>query len=202
MDTNINDYRAKLELWKSTTDYKSVAAVLNILPDLFEKRIESGEFDKSLLNGVEGDYYVVPLYYVTKAWDNLLKGTIGSWSFMFGPEEDDDYSEKRLLEFLQEENATRSRSEAIIHNDQMKQVWKKHFDIDIDELNIDFTKFDIHLEPNLSWSDVMDYFDSCPDGMAEWIFSSPVNHPSEDWVGHDAVSGLMEVVAYIIKYER
>lgn len=152
---------------------------------MLEKRIREGLFDNTLLQGLEGGDYVVPIYYVTKAWDNLLKGSLGTISFMIGPEEDDDFSEEELQLFLKEERATRSRGEAIIQNDQMKEVWKKYFQIDIDSLEVDFTKFDMHLPPN----------------VYEWLLPV-VNRPSEDWALHDATSCLMELTANIIRYER
>lgn len=195
------EYQKRDELWKSLVDYKSIAAVFNILPDVFEDIIKAGRFDESLLDKVEGGDYVVPLFYVTKAWDNLLKGSLGSLSFMIGPEEDDDFSEEVLKEFLQEENASRSRGEAVIDNNKMKELWKNHFGIDIDALEIDFTKFDMHLPPKVTRDEYYWYFEDVPDGVNEWIMC-PINHPSEDWAYHDAVSCLMEFVANVIKNER
>ena len=49
--------------WIHSVDYHSIRAVFNILPDEFERRIRFGYFDKSLLDGVKGGDYVVPLYY-------------------------------------------------------------------------------------------------------------------------------------------
>jgi len=189
------------EIWAAHVDYESIAAVYNILPDVFEDIIKAGRFDKSLLEKVEGSDYVVPLFYVTKAWDNLLKGSLGSLSFMIGPEEDDDFSEETLKEFLQEENASRSRGEATLQNDRMKELWETYFGIDIDALEIDFTKYDMHLPPNVTQGEHCWYFENVPDGVNEWIMY-PINHPSEDWVFHDTVSCLMEFVANIIKHER
>lgn len=150
---------------------------------------------------VEGGDYAVPLYYVTKAWDNLLKGSLGSLSFMIGPEEDDDFSEEILKVYLQEEYASRSRGEATLQNDKMKELWKAHFEIDIDALEIDFTKYDMHLPPNVTQDEYYWYFEDLPDGVNEWIMR-PINHPSETWAPHDATSCLMEFTANIIKYER
>lgn len=195
------EYKREDNKWKERVDYKSVAAVFNILPDVLEKRILEGLFDNTLLQGVEGGDYVVPLYYVTKAWDNLLKGSLGTISFMIGPEEDEDYSEEELQQFLKDEHATRSRGEAIIQNDMMKELWKKHFQIDIDSLEVDFTKFDMHLPPNVSEDERDWYFYDCIDGLNEWLLPV-VNRPSEDWVLHDVTSCLMEFTANMIKYER
>lgn len=195
------EYKRKSAKWKEEVDYKTIAAVVNILPDVFEKRIQEGHFDKILLQQVKGGDYVVPLYYVTKAWDNLLKGSLGTLSFMIGPEEDDDFSEEELQQFLKDENATRSRGEAIIQNDMMKEVWKKYFRIDIDALNVDFTKYDMHLPPKVSRDEYYWYFDDVPDGVNEWILH-PVNYPSTDWILHDFVSCLMEFTANVIQFER
>ena len=59
--------------WLRANDYLSVCYVYNILPDEFRKRIENNEFDKILLESVKGWDYEVPLYYITKAYDILLK---------------------------------------------------------------------------------------------------------------------------------
>lgn len=195
------EYNKTLEQWKLNTDYRSIASVVNILPDVFEGRIKSGQFDRTLLDGVEGGTYVVPLYYVTKAWDTLLKGTLGLQSFRVGPEEDDDFSEETLREFMEEEEATRSRTEAVAQNDIMKGLWKKYFDIDIDSIAVDFAKFDMHMPPNVSQDDMYYYFDEPMEGVAEWVMG-PVNFPDEDWCLHDMVSCLMEFTAYVIKIER
>lgn len=195
------EYQKAEDIWKSSVDYKSVASVINILPNVFENRILSGQIDEALLNGVNGGDYVVPLFYITKAWDNLLKGTLGDIAFMIGPEEDDDYSEEELKLFLEEEHATRSRGEAILQNDQMKELWKKYFNIDIDSLDVDFTKFDMHMPPNVSEDEHYWYFYNCMDGVREWLLPV-VNHPSETWAFHDVTSCLMEFTANIIKYER
>ncbi|MBQ0141628.1 MAG: hypothetical protein KBT06_02295 [Prevotellaceae bacterium] len=126
-----------------------------------------------------------------------MKGTLGDLSFMIGSEENEDFSEQELEEFILEEHATRSRGDAIIDNDKMKVLWKDHFNIDIDRIDVDFSKFNLHLQPNLSSNDEFVYFELVPDGVFEWILG-PINHPTEDWVYYDAVSCLMESVAYII----
>ncbi|MBQ0141629.1 MAG: hypothetical protein KBT06_02300 [Prevotellaceae bacterium] len=62
MGEHIQEFKEKDRLWKSSIDYKSIAAVFNILPDVFEKKIESGDFDANLVTCVEGGDYIVPLY--------------------------------------------------------------------------------------------------------------------------------------------
>lgn len=195
------EYHKEQKLWESKVDKASIVPVINILPELFNERIKAGKFDKSLLNGVEGGDYIVPLYYVTKAWDVLLKGSLGTIAFMIGPEEEDDFSEDELKQFLKEEGATRSRGEATVQNDKMKELWKVHFDIDIDSLNVDFSKFDMHMPPNVTNRQLYDYFQYVPDGVVEWIMN-PINHPSEEYAYHEEVSCLMEFVAYVLKYEQ
>lgn len=195
------EYQKAEKTWESSVDYKSIAAVINIIPNVFEKRILSDQFDNKLLIGVEGGDYIVPLYYITKAWDTILKGTLGDIAFMIGPEEDEDFSEEELKLFLKEEHATRSRGEAIRQNDQMKVIWQKYFNIDIDSIDVDFTKFDMHLPPNVSKDEHYWYFYNYIDGVREW-FLPVINHPSETWALHDATSCLMEFTANIIKYER
>lgn len=195
------EYRNKISEWKATHDYKSVAAVFNILPEVFRKRIESDEFDKSLLDGVTGSDYVVPLYYVTKAYDVLLKGTLGNQAFMIGPEEDDDCTEEEIQEFLKEEGATRSRGEAIKDNDIMKQIWKDKFDIDIDALDVYFRQFDMHIPPNVTDRQFYDYFGDAEDGVNEWVIGG-INYADKDFITHECVSALMEYTAEILKYER
>lgn len=195
------EFQSNLERWKSEIDYLSVAAVMNILPDVFERRIKNGEFDNSLLQGVVGYDYVVPLYYVTKAWDVLLKGSLGACAFFIGPDEEDDFCEEVLQEFMRDESASRTRAQAIEDNDKMKALWKKYFDIDIDALVVDFKQFDIHLPPNVSEDEYDRYFRDVPDGINEWIMWS-INHPNESMATHDSVSSLMEFTAEILIMER
>lgn len=198
---NNENYKKKQLEWKTFADSQSIATVINILPDVFEKRIRQKEFDISLLTSVKGGDYEVPLYYVTKAWDVLLKGTLGFLSFLIGPEEDDDFSEETLQEFIDEESILRIRSQAIEDNDRMKVLWKKYFDIDIDTLDVNFKKFDMHMPPNVSHDDCIDYFLDVPNGVSEWIFDA-IKYPSDDWASFDAVSSLMEITAYVLRYER
>ncbi len=165
------------------------------MPDEFQERISSPDFDRKLIEGVVGGDYTVPLYYVTKAWDILLKGTLDVWSFMIGPEEDDDFSEETLKEFMEEEGATRSRGQATIDNDKMKALWKAQFGIDIDELDVDFTIFDMHIPPKVKPNEYNDYFLDVPDGIVEWIMCG-INHPTGG-VTFDSVSSLMEFTALI-----
>lgn len=194
-------YNNKTIDWKSKTDYKSVAAIVNILPDVFEKRIQEGNFDTKLLQAVEGGDYVVPLYYVTKAWDNMLKGSLASFAYMIGPEESEEFSEEELEVFLKEEHAKRSRGEAVIQNDKMKALWKKYFNIDIDSLEVDFLQYDMHIPPHWSEDEYLWYFYDPLYGLKDWILS-PVNNPSEEWIFHDSVSAMMEFTANIIIVER
>ena len=102
---------------------------MNILPDEFKQRVTENKFDDTLLDIVQGGDYEVPLYYVTKAWDIILKGELFPIDFMIGPEEDEDCTEADIKEFLAEENATRSRCEACMDNDKMKKIWKRSFNI-------------------------------------------------------------------------
>ena len=83
-------FKERCKEWKSTTDFERVRCVFNILPDEFRKRVENNTFDKSLLTSVKGGDYEVPLYYVTKAWDILLRGSLFPIDFMIGPEEELD----------------------------------------------------------------------------------------------------------------
>lgn len=115
---------------------------------------------------------------------------------MIGPEEDDDYSEESLKEFMEEEGATRSRGQAIIDNDRMKDIWKEHFGIDVDKIEVDFTQYNKHIPPRISDSAYYDYFLDVPDGVVEWI-NYRINHPTGG-VTFDSVSSLMEFAALII----
>jgi hypothetical protein len=189
------EYRAEQKAWSEVNDKESIGSVFDILPEKFLDRISTGQFDKNLLEGVQGGDYVVPLYYVTKAWDILLKGTLDGWSFMIGPEEDDDFSDESLKEFMEEEGATRSRGQATIDNDQMKVLWKEQFGIDIDKIEVDFTQYNKHIPPRISKSAYYDYFLDVPDGVVEWIMGG-INHPTGG-VTFECVSCLMEFTALI-----
>ena len=194
-------YKKDLTEWKRVTDYESVRCVVDILPDKFRQRVKDGIFDKSLLHGVKGGCYAPPLYYVTKAWDIILKGTLEPVDFMIGPEEDDDCTEESIAEFLRENNATRSRCDACKDNDCMKDLWRELFDIDIDTLEIDFHLFDMHLPPNVSTKEYEDYFSDVPNGVNEWILGS-VNYPENESIFHDSVASLMEFTAQVLLWRE
>ena len=194
-------YKKDLTEWKRVTDYESVRCVVDILPDKFRQRVKDGIFDKSLLHGVKGGCYAPPLYYVTKAWDIILKGTLEPVDFMIGPEEEDDCTEESIAEFLRENNATRSRCNACKDNDRMKDLWKELFDIDIDTLEIDFHLFDMHLPPNVSTKEYEDYFSDVPNGVNEWILGS-VNYPENESIFHDSVASLMEFTAQVLLWRE
>lgn len=177
------EYKRKNEAWKATNDIDSIGCVFDIMPELFRQRLIDGKYDKSLNNKVVGGDYEVPLPYVTKAWDYLLKDTLCANEFRveYDPEYDDP--------------VVRTREVALQQNDQMKLIWKEFFNIDIDTLEVDFRKFDMHLPPNVSDSFARYYFQYVPDGVEEWILEG-INSPN----GHccfDAVSSLMEFAAYI-----
>ena len=194
-------YKKDLVEWKKVTDYESVRSVVDIVPDKFRQRVKDGIFDKSLLDGVKGGCYAPPLYYVTKAWDIILKGTLEPMDFMIGPEEDDDCTEESIAEFLRENNATRSRCDACKDNDRMKVLWKELFDIDIDTLEVDFHLFDMHLPPNVSKKEYEDYFGDVPNGINEWILGS-VNYPENESIFHDSVASLMEFTAQVLLWRE
>ena len=196
-----NNYRNECEQWKRVTDYESVRCVMDILPDKFRQRVTNGTFDKSLLYGVKGGCYAVPLFFVTKAWDIILKGTLEPIAFMIGPEEDDDCTDEDIAEFLVENNCTRSRSETCHENDRMKALWKELFDIDIDALDVDFHSFDKHLPPNVSMREYEAYFEDIPDGINEWILGS-VNYPDNKSIFHDSVASLMEFTAQVLQWRE
>lgn len=183
------DFQSKLEKWKSEIDYLSVAAVMNILPDVFERRIKNGDFDSNLLQGVVGHDYVVPLYYVTKAWDLIMRMSTDDGLFYLSisdsDKEDPDFN-------------YRTRLQAIEENERLKTLWKCYFNIDIDALEIDFLQYNMHMPPNVSEHDSWIYFCDPPNGMDEWI-TDFVFFPSEDWILHDAVSSLMELAAMVTK---
>lgn len=191
------EFNEKCRIWKSKTDYESIRCVMNILPDEFKQRVTENKFDDTLLDIVKGGDYEVPLYYVTKAWDIILKGELFPIDFMIGPEEEEDCTEADIQEFLAEEKATRTRCEACRDNDKMKKLWKELFNIDIDTLNIDFLRYNMHLPPNVTYKEYQDYFMDVPEGIDEWILCG-INHPNRDIVTHDEVSALMEFTAEVL----
>jgi hypothetical protein len=200
---NIIDYKefnCRNKQWKETYDYQSIASVFNIHPKVFKERVFSNEFDNSLVQGVKGGDYIVPLYYITKAWDELLKGNLEQYDFMIDSEEDGN-SFIDDEELLAEDNATRTRTEAIIQNDEMKILWQELFDIDIDSINLDFKRYDKHLCPNISREESTDYFEDVPDGIVEWIMQG-INYKDSDYIYFNSVSCLMEFVAFVITKVR
>lgn len=191
------EFNEKCHEWKNKTDYESIRCVMNILPKEFEQRISENKFDATLLDAVKGGDYEVPLYYVTKAWDIILKGELFPIDFMIGPEEEEDCTEADIQEFLADNEATRTRCEACRDNDKMKKLWKELFDIDVDTLDIDFLRFNMHLPPNVSYEEYQEYFEDVPEGIDEWILGG-INHPDSDIVAHDMVSSLMEFAAEVL----
>ena len=171
---------------KSGIDIVSIGCVFDIMPDIFRERVANNKYDKSLNDGVSGGYYEVPLFYVTKAWDVILKGDLGANEFRveYDPEEEGEEPVDRTLE------------EAIVQNDEMKRIWKELLGIDVDAFDIDFSKFDMHLPPKASDSDMYDYFIDVPDGIEEWILNG-INTPNGE-VCFDHVSSLMEFTAYML----
>lgn len=190
-------FKQKCLEWKSNTDFESVRCVMNILPDEFQRRVVEYKFDHSLLTSVKGGDYEVPLYYVTKAWDVILKGELFPIDFMIGPEEDEDCTQEDIKEFLVEENASRSRCEACADNEKMKVLWKEYFNVDIDTLEVDFLEYNMHLPPNVTDDEYDYYFRDVPEGIDEWILGG-INHPDSDMVTHDEVSALMEFTAEVL----
>ncbi len=183
--------------WEKITDTESIRCVFNILPAEFQDRVINDKFDKSLLLSVKGGEYEVPLYFVTKAWEVILKGSLFPFDYIIGPEEEPDCSEKDIQEFLIESNASRTRCSACDENDKMKALWKELFDIDLNTLHIDFTQFNKHLPPNATDSEYDDYFREVPDGINEWILDR-INCPDLEGIGYDYVSSLMEFTAQIL----
>lgn len=191
-------YALEVDRWKERVDWKTVASVYNILPDIFRQRALNKEVDTELLQHVEGGDYAVPLHYITKAWDYILKGSLGHWAWFIGPEEEIDFSEESLQEFLKESNATRTRNQAVEDNEKMKAVWAELFGIDIDALEIDFSKFDMHFPPHVTEEESMDYFWNVLDGVNEWVLG-PVNDPDPSYALPDCTSALMEFACEMAK---
>ncbi len=190
-------FSAKCHEWKSKTDHESIRCVFNILPDDFKSRLDCGSFDTSLLTKVLGGDYEVPLYYITKAWDVILKGSLIPYDYMIGPEEDEDCTQEDIQAFLVEEVATRTRCSACKDNDKMKSLWKEYFNIDIDGCVIDFTQYNKHLPPNVTDEEYEDYFNDVPYGVNEWILDR-INSPELKSISHDYVSSLMEFTAQML----
>lgn len=176
--------KAKNEEWqRSGVDVDSIIAVFHMHPDELRKRILNKQYDISLNTKVPRGDYEVPLYYVTKAWDYILKGDTGRFSFWLEPDPDDD-----------EAPAIRTLQTAIEDNEKIKEIWKEYFSVDIDELDVDFDKFDLHIA-NVSDSYYAWYFTSVPNGLEEWILDG-VCRP-HDGCNFDHVSCLMEFAAYV-----
>jgi len=200
-DIAIKLFQERCQEWKRVTDFESVRCVFNILPEEFRKRIENNTFDRSLLVSVKGGDYEVPLYYVTKAWDVLLRGSLFPIDFMIGPEEEPDCTQEDIKEYLEENNLSRSRCGACCDNQKMKMVWKEMFEIDIDALEIDFSQYNMHLPPNVSVDESNFYFMDACGGVNEWIMGT-INRPESKDITHDVVSALMEFTAEILRWRE
>ena len=196
---SLKKWKQKNAQWEeSDVDRESVGCVFDIMPERFKERVASGLFDRRLLTEVPGGDYCVPLYYVTIAWDVLLKGSLGDYAYKIGPEEDeyvDDY-ETALKEFMAD-GATRTRQEACRDNDEMKSIWKDVFGLDLYKVEVDFTQYDMHIPPNVSEECYYEYFLEVPNGLSEWIFDG-INYP-DGKCSFDSVSALMEFTALIVK---
>lgn len=191
---NIANFKSSQSLWKSKSDYLTIAAVYNILPKVFRTRILEGNFDKSVIDNVKGGFYEVPLYFVTKAWDYILNGSLCGFGFSIGPWHNKDKGD--WYDFIVEERPNRFRCQAIANNNEMKQIWLEYFGIDIDAIDIDFSLYNRHLTPNVSSEDEYYFFQDVPDGVEEYILG-PINRPSPDYVYLDTVSDLMEYAAFL-----
>lgn len=205
VDSCINaiEYKEKQRQFSQGCDTGFIASVINIMPGEFKRIVESGNYDRSLLEKVPCGDYEVPLYYVTKAWDFLLRGNMCGYEFMFGLWEEesvDDWRDYFTDEYNDYKPMPRLKCQAIGHNIEMKKLWKQYFDIDVDALEIDFSQFDKHMMPNVLDEDEYDYFNNVPYGLFEWVLF-PLNDPDMEYVTWDFTSSLMESCAYI-KRER
>ena len=189
--------------WEKSSDKETIEAVFNILPHEFLKRIRSRHYDPKLIKNTPGGYYNVPLYYVTKAWDYILKGELGGFCFKVGV----DFATGKDYEHTQEYDEwyggpfERTLKEAIAQNDEMKKLWKNWFSIEIDKLDIDFSKFDRRLPPNFNEVLSDAYFHCPPYGIAEGILGE-INRPSSNQCTFDDVSNLMEFCAYLMRERK
>lgn len=75
-------------------------------------------------------------------------------------------------------------------------IWKEYFNIDIDLIEIDFNRFNMHMFPQVSHYREHQYFIEGPEGVYEWVLS-PVNYPDANYIFFDCVSVLMEFCAYL-----
>lgn len=185
--------------WKACTDWQTVASVFNILPEKFRERVECKIIDPAIIERVKGSDYEVPLYFVTKAWDYVLSGSLCGFGFMIQPTPSIDGeppTKEDIAEFIAENNPKRMKEEARAQNNEMKMIWKEYFNIDIDLIEIDFNRFNMHMFPQVSHYREHQYFIEGPEGVYEWILS-PVNYPDANYIFFDCVSALMEYCAYL-----
>ena len=94
---------------------RSISAVFYVMPELLLQQIESGAFDKTLLEDIGSFTCPFPIYYITKLWDFAFHD--GTWGSGFQKELDD----------------------GIRRNDEIKKIWKDYFDINTDKVIIDYT---------------------------------------------------------------
>lgn len=191
-------YAARRRAWLAVTDHESVRAVVNVLPEEFRQRVESGTLDRSLLTKVNGGLYEVPLFYVTKAWDTLLTSDFFLRRYLHDADltdehiADADLTDEDLAEYSDFYGATRTPCEMCRDNRRMKRVWRDLLGIDIDAPAVDFSLYGQHL--GMDEDEYYEYFHDVPDGIWERTLYN-IFVPSNHDTGPDDVSDLMELMA-------
>ena len=96
---------------------KAIEAVFNIRPKELQEIFDGGNFDNNLIENIGGTRCLLPIYYITKLWDLALND--GTWNPKLQPQLD----------------------EANKRNGILKEFWKEHYAINLDELSIDFSLY-------------------------------------------------------------
>lgn len=118
--------------WLKDQDGESIASIVNNNPSVFSERVDSNKFKQSLLQNVDGlKYDNVPLWYITKCWDILIN--------QFPEVLSQEY--EHIMEC--QEPADYTLEEAKQVHEQMKNLWGTKFNIDIENEDFDFRRFNV-----------------------------------------------------------
>jgi len=190
--------RRNNEAWyKLGFDSESISCFVYILPQKLRELIKAEKFDRSVLDKVSILGVDVPAYYATKAWDILMhdRDWLDIDGFMIGYDDDPDDEPEE-----DEEVRTRSFEEILHDNDEIIEILKNEFNIDIRSEQIDFSRFNMHLPPNVTEEEMDFYFEDVPYGVSESIFPNIPYFQETYW--YNDLLGMCEYIAYYQRLKR
>lgn len=131
----IKDQELSAEDREKLKEAKMIGAVVNIRADIFRSLIGPDRAWKDLtLKLIDEKYADVPLWYITKCWDILMS-------------EYPDLLETECCHALAcYDTPDRSFEEARNALEEIKLLWKEHYDIDIEKCDVDLSRFNVFHE--------------------------------------------------------